>query len=196
MSRRGKSTKRRPMLYIDQPDLQAPTPNMQENYHSPKPEKLSTTTVSQPTKRPKSRKSSKSNELKQTDKLDIHENESPENHNLENDSIEEPIEQEEILEKADEEKDEEEEENEAKTVNQSQEKVPFAEMSLIEQVDYLAASPGFMPKIKCEVITEDERFKGIIRERKEETVYIETFKRPRYHQILLHEIASIRLLGF
>lgn len=183
------------MLYIDQPDLQAPTPNMQEDYHSPKPEKLATTTVSQPTKRPKSRKSTKSNEAKQTDKFDIHENESPENHNLEKDSIEEPIEQKEIRDEADEEKDEEEE-SEANTVNQTQEKVPFAEMSLIEQVDYLAASPGFMPKIKCEIITEEERFKGIVRERKEETVYIETFKRPRYHQVLLNEITSIRLLGF
>ncbi|MFB1050104.1 CotO family spore coat protein [Paraliobacillus sp. JSM ZJ581] len=196
MSRKKRNARRRPMLYIDQPDLEAPTPNMQEDYHSPKHQKISATNTSQSIKRPKSRKKTKMNEMTEVDKLDIDDNDTKETENIENDLTEEPKEKDEVNKEADEEENEKNEEIEVRTASQLQDKVPFTEMSLIEQVDYLAASPGFMPKLKCEVITENERLKGIIRERKEETVYVETFKRPRYHQVLLGDITSIRLLGF
>ncbi|CQR47984.1 hypothetical protein BN1058_02321 [Paraliobacillus sp. PM-2] len=196
MSRKKRNSKRRPMLYIDQPDLEAPTPNMQEDYHTPKQTKRSTTNIERPIKRPKSKKGAKKNNTSiEEDEFDTffedEKNETVDAFNEEDNESKDQNEGNDIQVE-----EEISDDNVGIETNRSEEKVPFTEMSLIEQVDYLAASPGFMPKLKCEIITKDERLKGIIRKRSEETVYIETFRRPRYHQVSLDDIKSIRLLGF
>lgn len=188
MSKRRKASKRRPKLYIDQPDLKPPTPNMQEDYQSPIHHSKDTATAT--SDRPIKRQKVKKEEKNVTQQSNVEHTEIDENTSTAEQLIK--VESEEV-------RDEmlTNDHPSVGTSNESMEKVPFSAMSIIEQIDYLASSRNFMPKLKCEVITNDnERFRGVISDRKNDTVFIETFKRPKYHQISSESVKSIRLLGF
>lgn len=193
MSKRKKRHSARPVLYIQQPDFEVPAASMQADYFTPKVEKedpvsyASVPTDSQARLRKSKRKTKITSELEtQVDDLDDEE-ELEVNKDFEN---EESVEEVESLDK------EEEEEPQSKSKEITTKK-PFSEMTIEEQVDYLATKPSpHIPKMKCEVIAETGRYRGIITAFDANVVQIETFKRPKFHQVDLEEIESIRLLGF
>ncbi|MFC3040563.1 CotO family spore coat protein [Virgibacillus xinjiangensis] len=71
---------------------------------------------------------------------------------------------------------------------------PFKEMDIQEKAAYLAETPKFTPKKKCEVKMEDRRFRGTITEVRDGTVYMRTGNRSR--ELTIREITDIRMIGF
>ncbi|GAA5416619.1 hypothetical protein Pryu01_01657 [Paraliobacillus ryukyuensis] len=185
VSRRKKVAKRRPKLYIDQPNLATPAANMQEDYESPKKsvDNIEKTISDRPTKRSKKRTNQADEENNQKTDVLFAEEDTIDKPNWEETLEENHIE---VLEDND----------TTAEVTNTINKVPFKEMTLLEQVDYLATSPRFTPKLKCEIITTDNRLKGIITKREDSTVFVETLKRPKFHQVTLDDIKMIRLLSF
>lgn len=72
----------------------------------------------------------------------------------------------------------------------------FKEMNLVEKVNYFATLPNRVPKMKCEVLTEKNSFKGLILDYKDKIVYLQLFKRSKVIEIPLNDIKDIKLLGF
>ncbi|WP_117170904.1 CotO family spore coat protein [Paraliobacillus sediminis] len=196
MSRRKKRYSARPVLYIQQPDFEVPAASMQADYFTPKEEKEATVShASVPIEsQARGRKSKKKTKIipeleKPVD--DFEEDKDDEEREVNTDLKDEEFSKE--MESSDKEEEEE-------TQFQSKEfptKKPFSEMTIEEQVDYLATKPSpHIPKMKCEVIAQTGRYRGIITAFDANVVQIETFKRPKFHQVDLEEIESIRLLGF
>lgn len=72
----------------------------------------------------------------------------------------------------------------------------FKEMSIKERVLYLVESPTYAPKLKCEVNTENQSYRGIITEFKDDTVFIQVPRKSVATQVPLANIKDIRLIGF
>ncbi|WP_152657317.1 CotO family spore coat protein [Oceanobacillus sp. CFH 90083] len=76
-------------------------------------------------------------------------------------------------------------------------KKKFMEMTVIEKVDYLTNRSEFAPPLKCEVITASEKkYRGLIRERKADTLSFQLNNRKNRIEIALKDIENIQLLGF
>ena len=84
-------------------------------------------------------------------------------------------------------------ENEQPTTNR---KKQFKEMTLEEKVLYLADSPTYAPKIKCEIKTEDKFYRGIVTDFSDGTVFMQVGKKSAATSILFETITEIRLIGF
>ncbi|MFD1017882.1 CotO family spore coat protein [Thalassobacillus hwangdonensis] len=72
----------------------------------------------------------------------------------------------------------------------------FRDMSIEEKVNYFVHLPQQVPKMRCEVITEETSFRGYISDYEEGKVIIKTFKRPFREEVEFEQIKEIRLLGF
>lgn len=204
-----------PVVYIDQPDFRTPHASMQNEYNSllDRPEEKVTTKKQKTVRSPQARWNQSmifKNEVNDAEVFDAVE--------VADKHIEEDVEEKGLVEPTNRKKeiegeghntpDLETEIEESKRISETEisnetpdfspsfEKKPFKEMTIIEQIDYLVTPSKFTPKLKCEVKTNDERFRGKIIEKKEDHIKFETFKQPKYHQIKIEEIKNIRLLGF
>lgn len=193
MNRRKKRYSARPVLYIDQPDFKVPTASMQADYFTPKVEKedpvshASVPTDSKARLRKSKRKTKITPELEtQVDDLEEDDEELEVNKDFENEESVEEVES----------SDQEEEEEPQILSKDIPTKKPFSEMTIEEQVEYLATKPTYTPKMKCEINAESGRYRGVVTAFDANIVQIETFKRPKFHQLDIGEIESIRLLGF
>ncbi|SEU02694.1 Spore coat protein CotO [Salinibacillus kushneri] len=72
----------------------------------------------------------------------------------------------------------------------------FREMTIEEKINYLTELPSQMPKMKCEVITPDKRYRGLILDFADEVVKMRTIQKPYRVELSLSEIEDVRLMGF
>ncbi|QST00844.1 hypothetical protein IMZ31_04525 [Pontibacillus sp. ALD_SL1] len=72
----------------------------------------------------------------------------------------------------------------------------FKDMSLEDRVDYFVNLPSQVPRMKCEVITDEERYKGWIEDYEEGTVYMKILQRPFRVEVPFEDINDIVLRGF
>ena len=186
MRKRRKRYTERPTVYIAQPDFEKPAASMQSEYRTPKNDPATNSNKPEIPVRPKKTKRKVVPSLEKEQPID--EVESDSDLDLEIDEYVEEVENDQY-ESSDEIVDQDDELEEPKNI---QNKKPFVDMSIIEQIDYLATPRAHVPKI----ITETERYRGIITAVDDDLVKVETFRRPKFHQIKLEKIHSIRLLGF
>ncbi|MYL70297.1 hypothetical protein GLW00_05515 [Halobacillus litoralis] len=72
----------------------------------------------------------------------------------------------------------------------------FHDMTLEEKVLYFFNLSPHVPKMKCEVSTEDESYRGYITDYVDGVVHMKVFQRPFQREVVFEEIKDIRLLGF
>lgn len=165
-----------PLLYIQNPNIQKPEARMQEHYYTPKKNKQhrpddNDANTTKPQKR------NRTLPLKRTYFSDLleDENEIPK----------------------DEERDEEDADmlqNEDDTIEKNQ---SFKGMTLIERVHYFLNIPEHIPKMKCMIETEDNRYRGMITDFKDNIVFMQTGSRLLVSKrIPFESIKSIQIIGF
>ena len=72
----------------------------------------------------------------------------------------------------------------------------FRDMSIEGKVNYFFNLPPHLPKMKCEVSTEEEQYRGYINKYEDGIVHMKVFQRPFQREIPFTEIQDIRLIGF
>lgn len=72
----------------------------------------------------------------------------------------------------------------------------FKDMTIKERVAYFVQQTERGPAIKCEVRTERNIYRGIIREFKDQVVFMNIEKRVQIREIPFDDITHIRMLGF
>lgn len=72
----------------------------------------------------------------------------------------------------------------------------FHDMNLEEKVNYFFNLSPHVPKMKCEVTTEEEQYRGYITNYQDGIVHMKVFQRPFHREIDFQSIKDIRLLGF
>lgn len=194
MRRRKRKYSERPVLYIDQPDFKVPSASMQSDYYTPTPKEEIENLPSSPSEsEARLRKSKRKTKIvpETVNTLDEEEKEEEEKAQIDLKMDDEN----EITDRLESESEEDEGEEESMTQKVTVKK-PFSDMTIEEQVDYLAAKPTNIPKLKCEIAANTARYRGIITAFEDGIIQIETFKRPKFHQVNVEDINSIRLLGF
>lgn len=86
--------------------------------------------------------------------------------------------------------------DEVNSIRPRTERKRFGDMTIEEKVNYFVGLPSQVPRMKCEVRTEDERHQGVIADYKDGMVHMVTKKRPRMKTIPIEAITNIRLLSF
>jgi len=76
------------------------------------------------------------------------------------------------------------------------EEKPFKDMTIKERVAYFVQQTERWPAIKCEVRTEQHIYRGIIRDFKDQVVFMNVEKRVQMREIPFEDITHIRMLGF
>lgn len=182
---------REPLLYIDQPTANTPTAPMQHSYTSAK-KKTNKSASSPPThsesrvapqkpikKRPSlnsfSTAMANSNEIKEPQPQVKKKRPSFPTQELEemesSSSSFEEVTEENILERK-----------------------KFKEMTLMEKIDYFITSPNHLPRMRCEVVTNDNKYRGTILDKEDEVIKMRVGRRTTV--ISIEDITEIRLLGF
>lgn len=173
---------RDPLLYIHQPKVRTPKAPMQDHYRTPKKQKESEIPPEkkpQQTQRTIKRKShGKSGEYpfkneqpfpSKADEWDDTYTKKPAD-NLSSQELEEE--------------------------SQSADRIKFKDMTIEEKVNYFINQPRHVPKLKCEVETNERKYRGIITDFQEDQVFIRVGRRTSNTEIPLNEIINIRMLGF
>ncbi|MCY7537936.1 spore coat CotO family protein [Bacillus pumilus] len=75
-------------------------------------------------------------------------------------------------------------------------KKPLSQMSIDEKVDFLTSLPHNMPRALCLIEAAGKTYRGIIMDRKEDTVVIRTAGGGNPVELAIDEISSIHPLGF
>ncbi|MEN2767621.1 CotO family spore coat protein [Ornithinibacillus xuwenensis] len=180
MSERSKFANE-PLMYINQPTINKPSAPMQNFYTTPKKSLNHTPQTDEKTPQKKVKKRSSNlgafsqvvPNLKEPQKV---EKKHSTTNRLNSDKNEDSYAQ-----------SEEENNNERKK---------FKDMSLTEKIAYFVNTPNHLPKMRCEVKTAEKSHRGIIRDFKEDTVYMQVGRRSSNTTIKLEDITEIRLLGF
>jgi hypothetical protein len=182
--RRRKKYAQQPMLYIQQPNLEQPSASMQADYRTPKKKKNQSNLESEQTAKGKKKVTKKRPvEKKETDIV-----------YGDKDEVVEALQDEDKLE-SDLDSSSEKESNESLEGEQLRRK-RFGDMSVEEKVNYFISLPTQVPRMKCEVTTEDERHRGIITDFQDGYVHMVTVRRPRDKKLDIKDIQNIRLIGF
>lgn len=155
-----------PLLYIEQPTIQNPQVLMQSSYSTPKKADRSARVV-------KKKVNNRPHRRAQYFIDQLYDDEP--SYQQEN--------QQEII--------EEEEES-----SQSPRHKKFSELSLREKVYYFINIPNYAPKIKCEIRTDEDKYRGFITDFKDNEVFIRVGRRSSSTKILFDDIQDIRMLGF
>ncbi|SDC79611.1 Spore coat protein CotO [Terribacillus halophilus] len=72
----------------------------------------------------------------------------------------------------------------------------FKDLSITEKTSYLLNLPSQIPRMKCEVITEENSFIGTISGIEEDVIQFKSIRRPFKREIKLSSVKDIKLLGF
>lgn len=75
-------------------------------------------------------------------------------------------------------------------------KKPLSQMSIDEKVDFLTSLPHNMPRALCLIEADGKTYRGIIMDRKEDTVLIRTAGGGNPVELAIDDISSIHPLGF
>ncbi|WP_421384222.1 CotO family spore coat protein [Bacillus salacetis] len=185
MSKSPKSSRKTPLLYIQQPSLKETKANMQQSYSSrnakPKPvEKPSTESVAE--KKPKRRKRSYFEE--ELGSLYGEENvKESVTQETEEDQQNEDVE----------ELEEREPENKKRSFSFKPLK-PFREMELDEKINYLSRYINGKAPFPCEFVTEEDRYKGILIKGGDEVLVIKSFQGDEV-EINRSSLRAIKIIG-
>lgn len=76
------------------------------------------------------------------------------------------------------------------------EEKPFKDMTIKERVAYFVQQTERELAIKCEVRTEHHIYRGIIKDFKDQVVFMNVEKRVQMREIPFEDITHIRMLGF
>jgi len=202
---------RKPLFYIEQPNMSAPKAEMQESYRSGQKRKKQQKTE-QPS--PKVEKELTRNEKKQKQ----HQNEKNIFHEqlLGGKRSQQKTMKEKHEEKTEEPADIEPIESKLELVNEQEtlasedqlepiieentetavENIPFNKLDIKGKVNYFINKPTLMPDMKCEVRTADHVHYGVIDDLQDEIVQIRKKKQMNPELVPITEIKSIRILGF
>lgn len=164
-----------PLLYIDQPIVGTPEAIMQYDYHTPKDEKVVAPIKSTQQKKVNQRPLRRNFLVNNT--FDV----SEEKVVTEDLSIDETV-----VEKVTAPKEE-------SLISKDNK---FKDMTIDEKIAYLSNLPDHILRVKCEVQTENEAYKGIITDSIDDHVFIQVGRRSSSISIPYSEIISIRMLGF
>lgn len=72
----------------------------------------------------------------------------------------------------------------------------FKDMTIEEKVEYFMSRPRHVPKLRCQIETNERKYRGIITDFQENHVFIRVGKRSSSTKISLDQITNIRMLGF
>lgn len=169
-----------PLFYIQQPKISKPVAPMQDNYATPK--RTEKESPQQGEGNPSFTMPTRGNNFQQFQSpRSITPNESTE------EDTQEQLQKEEI----------EYPDDDTTTASEENSRPRFKDMTLDEKITYFINIPSHIPKLKCEVTTEDRTYRGIIISRKEEEgeeiIVIRTGRRT--FTITRKDINEIRLLG-
>ncbi|MFD2924226.1 CotO family spore coat protein [Halobacillus naozhouensis] len=173
-----KKTAKPPVLYITQPHLEPAEISMQTSYHSDAATNQSPTQQQSSDRPPSSqqprRVSNFENQLRQR---------SPYRKKVTGNQKDLPKQQDAV--------------QEGQSSDNKENRTKFRDMTIEEKVKYFVNLPAQVPKMKCEVATEEEgQFRGFIEGFNEGIVVMKTLQKPFEKEIKLEDIQSIRLLGF
>ncbi|MBC5637254.1 hypothetical protein H8S33_10605 [Ornithinibacillus sp. BX22] len=74
------------------------------------------------------------------------------------------------------------------------ERKKFKEMTLLEKIDYFIKTPSHLPRMRCEVVTNDNKYRGIMLDKESEVIKMRVGRRTIV--VSIEDITDIRLLGF
>ncbi|WP_181349118.1 CotO family spore coat protein [Thalassobacillus sp. CUG 92003] len=172
---------KKPMLYIDQPTFDQAEVPMQTSYHSTRNSEPAPQVSNHSGKRDMNlierelRQRLRGNEKHDNSEKVVNEDLNSENH----DSVSEASDG-----------------NSEKGSKHRERRQRFRDMSNEEKVEYFVQLPARVPKMKCEVQTEDTSIRGYINRYEDGVVHMKTFKKPFQQEIPFDSIEDIRLLGF
>ncbi|MFP7168810.1 CotO family spore coat protein [Terribacillus sp. 7520-G] len=72
----------------------------------------------------------------------------------------------------------------------------FKDLSISEKTRYLLNLPSQIPRMKCEIVTEENSFIGTISGIEEDVIQFKSIRRPFKREIKLSSVKDIKLLGF
>src|SRR5690625_3168970 len=72
----------------------------------------------------------------------------------------------------------------------------FNDLSITDKVTYFINMPGNAPVVRCEVLTEERKYRGTIVDSKDDLVLMRVGRRASTTEIPLKDIQEISLLGF
>ncbi|WP_404451758.1 spore coat CotO family protein [Virgibacillus necropolis] len=157
-----------PLLYIHQPEVSNPKAPMQSNYSTPKNKKEAETPKAQKVNtRPIQR-----DYIAQKTNSGAGEDEGSSTDLI--DSSKEEVEEQ----------------------PKAQSNKKFNNMTIQEKIDYFLSKPTHIPRMKCEVKTEEKSFRGTIQDVEEDQVLMRVGRRTSMTKIAIESIQDIRLLGF
>ncbi|TMN23138.1 hypothetical protein FFL34_14360 [Lentibacillus cibarius] len=165
-----KQSAKSPLLYIQQPNIGTPKAPMQSRYMTPKQQR--------------SREKWKKAKKKATRPVDR-----GDSSKQVADDKQEEAEQIETTEMNEETEDETEQESE-------ETRKQFKDMSLTERIDYFLNTPKHVPAMRCEIRTDERRYRGIITDYQDGTVFMRVGRRPAPMKIAFDTINDIRMVGF
>ncbi|GIO25778.1 CotO family spore coat protein [Ornithinibacillus bavariensis] len=76
------------------------------------------------------------------------------------------------------------------------EKKKFRDMSILEKVMYFINTPNHLPRMRCEVITEEKKYRGIIKDFQEDHIIMQVGRRMPTTSISIKDVKGIQLIGF
>ncbi|RYG72124.1 hypothetical protein EU245_11585 [Lentibacillus lipolyticus] len=170
-----KQSAKSPLLYIQQPDIGTPEAPMQSRYMTPK--KKQSNEKWKKAKKAATRPVDRGDASKQ-DVGDKQEDAGQEETTEMNEDTEEELEQ------------TEEPEESEETRKQ------FKDMSLTERIDYFLNRPKHVPAMRCEIRTDERRYRGMITDYQDGTVFIKVGRRPTPVKVAFDTINDIRMIGF
>ncbi|SDZ75726.1 Spore coat protein CotO [Thalassobacillus cyri] len=165
----GKQSKleQRPMLYIAQPDFAPSKASMQTTYHGKKTAKEQEKGKSAPEPEGKQSRELEDNPARKKQRVEHHQPEA-----------------------------EQETKSQSRAGSARDRRQRFRDMTLEEKVTYFVNLPSQIPKMKCEVETEEGKLRGYINDYQGGIVHMKTFQRPFQKEIKFAEIIDINLIGF
>lgn len=213
-----KRVAREPMLYITQPEFQSAKPRMQSTYRSipeekaSKPEENDTPQTkeneeSNPTSKRKERNLSWERRNKGKDKFGLKtsatEIEEPQSKQPspwdEAEKNEGNADQPEAAEQEGESTEDEDtgkEERPKGSFSNRKRRERFKDMTLEEKVEYFIQLPSSVPRMKCEVFTDEKSYRGWIQAYEDGIVTMKILQRPFRVEVPFESIESIELKGF
>ncbi|KGX92798.1 hypothetical protein N781_15530 [Pontibacillus halophilus JSM 076056 = DSM 19796] len=176
----NKKTARPPMLYITQPNYAQAEAKMQTTYRSSRETK--------PNKKVSLKKEMSQGEKERRKALEVK-------------PVPQDVEEQPVREISNEVAEAEEQGTNNETMAQEQTSTisrrrRFRDMNVEEKVEYFISLPPQVPKMKCEVITEEGSHRGLIETFEDGVVGMKTIRRPYEAFIEFDTIRDIRLLGF
>lgn len=182
MAERRKFAKE-PLLYIHQPTVQKPAAPMQHFYTTPKKAKPTKAAVVPETEKKTIKKSRDLSTITKEIAKELKEPKVPIK------KAPNPIQTETEVESSS-------SSNDQPQLIQDKGKKKFKDMTILEKVDYFLHTPNHLPSMRCEVKTEERKYRGVIKDFQDNTIYMQVGRRVALTKIPIDDITEIQLLGF